>query len=100
MLDQTYHIKLADALRGRRVPEGIGPAFQFLGAQAGIPPGDIHHERLYQIWLDLDETRRITAVATAVTGELISPCSGYAQESLDEFDFQSVLDWCLVRTKP
>lgn len=99
MLDQTYHIKLADALRGRKLRVGTRSEFQFLGSEAGIPAEDIHHERLYQIWLDLDDERRITAVAVAVTGELISPCSGYAQETLDEFDYRNVLDYCMKRTE-
>lgn len=99
MLDQTYHIKLADALRGRILRPDRPEKLSFLGAQAGIGQGDIHHERLYQIWLDLDQNRRITAVAVAVTGELISPCSGYAQEALDEFDYPSILAYCLTLTQ-
>ena len=99
MLDQTYHIKLADALRERKLRINCPEMMSFLGAQAGISPGDIHHERLYQIWFDLDADRRITAIAVAVTGELISPCSGYAQEALDEFDYPSICGYCMMLTE-
>lgn len=100
MLDETYHIRLADALRGRVLPEGVPDHLRFLGAEAGIPPGDVHHERLYQLWLDLDEGRHITALAVSVAGALISPCSGYMEEYLDEFDYPAVLAWCLEHTLP
>ena len=99
MLDETYHIKLAQALRGRKLRINCPKTLSFLGAEAGIAPGDIHHERLYQIWFDLDQGRRITAVAVAVTGALISPCSGYAQEALDEFDYPSILAYCMTLTE-
>ena len=100
MLDETYHIRLADALRGRVLPEGVPDHLSFLGSEAGIPPGDVHHERLYQLWLDLDDDRRITALAACVAGALISPCSGYMEEALDEFDYPAVLAWCLTHTLP
>lgn len=99
MLDQTYHIKLAAALRGRKLRSECPEMLAFLGAQAGIDAGDVHHEWLYQIWFDLDQARRITAVAVAVTGALISPCSGYAQEAMDEFDYPSVLAYCMTWTE-
>ena len=99
MLDQTYHIKLAEALRGRKLRVGVPTQLSFLGSETGISPGDIHCERLYQLWLDLDGARRITAVAVAVTGELISPCSGYAQESLDEFDYPNIRNHCISLTE-
>lgn len=100
MPDETYHIKLADALRGRVLPEGVPDHLSFLGAEAGIPAGDVHHERLYQFWLDLDGERRVTALAVSVAGALISPCSGYTEEYLDEFDYPPVLAWCLEHTLP
>ena len=100
MLDQTYNIKLADALRNRVLRADAPATLRFLGAEAGIAPGDIHHERFYELWFELDEARRITALAVRVTGDLISPCSGYALESLDQFDYPTVLEHCLRHTSP
>ena len=43
----------------------------------------------------------ITAIVLVVVeGDLISPCSGYRMEALDEFDFAPVLQWCLNQTEP
>lgn len=106
MPDQTYNQKLLHALTGRRLRDEAPlrhhmgrPLFRLWGADAGIPEGDIHHDRVYQIYLELDGSRRITGAAVAVAGELISPCSGYREEALDQFDFQPILSWCLRQTE-
>ena len=97
MLDQTYHIMLANRLRGRRVIDGANQ-LRFFGSDANIPYGDIHRDRFYQVYFDLDGDLSITATAVAVTGDLISPCSGYAQESVDELDYPYVLNYCMKHT--
>jgi len=105
MAEQTYEDKLTAALAGRHLrpeylprPIGAQAGFSFWGADAGIPEGDLHHDRLYQIYLDWDERQTITGTQVMVAGELISPCSGYAVEALDAFDFEPVLNWCLAHT--
>lgn len=105
MPDQIYNKQLAKMLLGRRLlPDDMPqvhssrPMFSFWGGDAGIPEGDIHHSRAYRIYLSYDEALTITAVDVVVDGELLSPCSGYAIESLDEFDYGPVLSWCLAHT--
>lgn len=107
MLDQTYNQKLVCALLGRRlcpehmpVQHAVGPMFSFWGEEAGLSEGDIHRSRAYRIYLDYDEALRITGVSVVVDGELLSPCSGYAPEALDQFDYGPVLRWCLSHTAP
>jgi len=106
MLDQTYNEMLRTMLIGRKVCPGhmpvvhrCRPMLSFWGADAGIPTGDIHHNRCYRIYLDYGDDRIITAVDVVVDGELLSPCSGYAYEALDEFDYDTVRDYCLSLTE-
>lgn len=105
MPEQTYNEQLKKRLLGRRLlPDDMPrvhssrPMFSFWGGDAGIPEGDIHHSRAYRIYLVYDETLTITDVEVVVDGELLSPCSGYAMEALDEFDYEPVLAWCLAHT--
>lgn len=105
MPDQTYNEQLRAALLGRRLlPEYMPrvhssrPMFSFWGSDAGVPEGDIHGSRAYRIYLSYDEALTITGVDVVVDGELLSPCSGYAMEALDEFDYGPVLQWCLKHT--
>ena len=98
MVDQRYHILLADALRGRRV-SGNASELCFYGSDAGISAGYVYGRRLYQICFDLDAAGRIAATGVCVTGDLISPCSGYAQEYLDEMDYPYVLNYCISQTE-
>ena len=107
MLDQTYNQALKNALLGRKLlPEHMPvihthrPMFSFWGQEAGIPEGDIHCHRAYRIYLVYNDALTITDVEVVVDGELLSPCSGYAVESLDEFDYKPVLNWCLSHTCP
>ena len=64
-----------------------------------MEPGYIHATRAYRIYVSYDETLTITDAEVVVDGELISPCSGYWSEALDEFDYPAVLSWCMKRTK-
>ena len=104
-MDQTYNQKLRSALLGRRLQEDhmptvhrCRPMFSFWGQDIGIPPEDIHANRAYRIYLSYDEAKTITDVEVVVDGELLSPCSGYAPETLDQFDYEPVLSWCLAHT--
>lgn len=72
--------------------------FSLWGEDAGIPAGDIHHHRAYRIYLDYDENRIITDADIVVEGELLSPCSGFSYEQLDEFDYPAIRDWCARHT--
>lgn len=106
MLDQTYNEKLIQALIGRRLrpdampkAHALGPMFSFWGSDAGLGAGDIHANRAYRIYVDYGGDLIIRDVRVVVDGELLSPCSGYAPEALDQFDFQPVLAWCLERTE-
>lgn len=105
MLDQTYNQQLVEALRGRRLrpdampqAHALGPMFSFWGSDAGLGSGDIHASRAYRIYVDYGADLTIRDARVVVDGELLSPCSGYAPEALDQFDFGPVLDWCLART--
>ncbi len=107
MPDESYNERLVQALLGRRLrPDAMPkahagrPMFSFWGEDAGMGPGDIHQGRAYRIYLDYDAERIITAAQVVVEGELLSPCSGYARETLDRFDYGPVLRWCLERTDP
>lgn len=106
MLDETYNNLLRQALLGRKVRTDrmpvihrCRPMLSFWGSDAGIPSGDIHHNRCYRIYLDYTEARTITVVDVVVDGELLSPCSGYAYEALDEFDYPLILEYCLSLTE-
>ena len=74
--------------------------FSFWGEELGFPGGDVHAQRAYRIYLRYDADLVITDARVVVEGELISPCSGYFPEALDEFDYQTVLDWCMKKTQP
>ncbi len=107
MLDQTYNRQFVSALVGRRLRPGQmpqahrgRPMFALWGEDAGLPPGDVHFHRAYRIYLDYDESLTITQAEVVVEGDLISPCSGYMPEALDQFDLEPVLAWCMARTKP
>ncbi len=74
--------------------------FSFWGEELGFRGGDVHAQRAYRIYLSYTPELVITGVQVVVEGELISPCSGYFPEALDEFDYEAVRDWCLRRTSP
>lgn len=106
MLDQTYNNKLISALLGRKLMPGRMPVshrgrpmFSFWGEEAGMEPGDIHATRAYRIYVTYDDNLVITDADVVVDGELISPCSGYWPEALDEFDYPAILNWCIKHTE-
>ena len=76
------------------------PMFSFWGEELGFSGSDVHAQRAYRIYLRYDADLVITDARVVVEGELISPCSGYFPEALDEFDYQTVLDWCMRKTQP
>lgn len=97
ILDTTYNDKLAHALVGRRLnpafmPEAHRerPMFSFWGEELGFSGGDVHAQ--------YGPEKVIDSVQVVVEGELISPCSGYFPEGLDQFDYPAVLKWCMART--
>lgn len=105
-LDLRWNHRLRSALLGRRLlPEQLPashrgqPMFSLWGEDAGIPEDDIHSSRAYRIYVEYDDSLTITDLWVMVDGELLSPCCGYAQEALDEFDYQPILNWCLKRTR-
>lgn len=105
ILDTTYNDKLTHALVGRRLnpafmPEAHRgrPMFSFWGEELGFSGGDVHAQRAYRIYLDYGPEKVIDSVQVVVEGELISPCSGYFPEGLDQFDYPAVLKWCMART--
>lgn len=107
MIDTTYNQKLEQALVGRKLRNDAmpiahrgQPMFSLWGEDAGIPAGDVHNSRAYRIYPDYDETLTITGIRVVVEGEIISPCSGYRMEALDQFDYEPILNWCLARTEP
>ena len=98
----NYNQKLRERLLGRRLradamPERHygRPMLSLWGEDAGMTGSDVHSNRAYRIYLDYDETRTILSVDIVIEGELISPCSGYFHEELDEFDYAPILNWCL-----
>lgn len=106
-LDVAYNERLVRALIGRQLREDAmpqahrgRPMFSFWGEELGFSGGDVHAQRAYRIYLSYDENRVITDAQVVVEGELISPCSGYFPEALDEFDYETVLDWCMKQTRP
>lgn len=105
ILDTTYNDKLAHALVGRRLNPAFmpevhrgRPMFSFWGEELGFSGGDVHAQRAYRIYLDYGPEKVIDSVQVVVEGELISPCSGYFPEVLDQFDYPAVLKWCTART--
>ena len=102
----NYNEILVSSLLGRKLKEEYrSPArprnalISFMGEALGFSEGDVHTTRFYRLFLTLDETRTITDARVVVDGDLISPCSGYFPETLDEFDHQAVIDHCLSKTE-
>ena len=95
MNQQHYNDLLISALLGRSAST---PVLSTMGEALGFPEGDVHATRFYRIFLTRDECSTITAARVVVDGDLISPCSGYFPEVLDEFDYDAVLNWCLKNT--
>lgn len=101
-----YNRMLETALTGRYLMEEYPPhthlgsrRFTLWGEEAGLTGSDIHSSRVYNIYIQTDDTGVITEARVVIEGELLSPCSGYAYEALDEFDYPHILAWCLARTK-
>lgn len=90
-----YNQTLASALSGRFCS---CPQFSFMGSALGFSEEDVHANRFYTIFLSRDPQHRILDITVKVEGDLISPCSGYFPEVLDEFDFDPVLQYCLRMT--
>lgn len=106
-LDMNYNELVINQIIGRHLhPEFMPkvhrgkPMLSFWGEEAGLTGGDIHSSRAYRLYLDYDRELRITDAAFVIEGELISPCSGYTYETLDELDYRAVLNWCLAHTMP
>ena len=103
ILYTTYNYKMANALvrlNPAFMPEAHRgrPMFSFWGEELGFSGGDVHAQRAYRIYLDYGPEKVIDSVQVVVEGELISPCSGYFPEGLDQFDYPAVLKWCMART--
>ena len=106
MADQIYNQKLRQALLGRFLPAALRPedpentpVFSLWGEEAGIEPSDVHASWTYRVYCAWDGAGRITGVGILVDGELLSPCQGYAFETLDRFDYPHILRYCLERTE-
>lgn len=95
MNQQHYNDLLVSTLLGRTSPT---PLLSTMGEALGFPEGDVHATRFYRIFLTRDQENVITHLRVVVDGDLISPCSGYFPEALDEFDYEKVLSWCLSQT--
>ena len=103
----TWNEKLTEFLVGRRLKADHLPTehlgrerFSFWGEEAGFSAGDIHCHRAYQIFIEKDDDNVITDAFPVIEGELLSPCSGFAYEELDEFDYPVILQWCQEHTDP
>lgn len=103
----SFDQRLCGALVGRQLrPDRLPtlhrgqPQFRLWGADAGFSADDIHADRFYRIHLDYGPDLIIRKAAVFVDGELISPCSGFRPETLDEFDYEPILNWCLDQTLP
>ena len=103
--DLTFNNKLIAALKGRvlkadALPRAFqgAPMYEFWGEDIGFPESDMHSTQAYRIYLEYDADLRITDAWVRIDGEILSPCSGYSQEVLDQFDYKPVLDWCLAKT--
>lgn len=101
----TWNEKLTTFLTGRQLKEEYMPTehlgrerFSFWGEEAGFSAGDIHAHRAYQIFIKRNEDNVITDAFIVIEGELLSPCSGFAYEELDEFDYPAIYRWCEERT--
>ena len=91
-----FEEKVTQALLGRPLTQPWRTKVNLYGSDLGFGEGDIHHLRIYQLELTTDSEGKLKELWIGVVGELISPCSGYAMESLDEFDWQPLLQWCLA----
>ena len=107
MQSENYHELLLSALRGRKIHPDYPPIahrnrpmLSFWGEEAGMVGGDIHAHRAYRLYLDYNDAGIIEDASLVIEGDLISPCSGYWYETLDELDYKPVLDWCLSHTLP
>ena len=104
--DQTYNEMLRRELTGRilraddmpRAHQGR-PMYAFWGEELGFHGADVHSTRAYRLYVTYDEDNIIRDLELVIEGELISPCSGYFREPLDEFDYPALLDWCLKHTE-
>ena len=102
-MDDEWNRRLISALLGKRpraealtVSKWGRPMLCFMGADAGFSGGDVHRDRSYRVYLELQDGA-ITGAEIQVDGDLISPCSGYFPEALDRLDFDPVLRYCLER---
>lgn len=102
-MSAQYNEKLSAALLGRRLkPEHIPVAtpnqcvISFMGRELGFSEEDVHCNRFYRIILTLSPAGLVRDVRILVDGDLISPCSGYYPEILDQFDYTPVLNHCLT----
>lgn len=101
----TWNDKLTQFLIGRHLREDCMPIvhlgkerFSFSGEDLGFSGGDIHARRAYQIFIERNSENLITDAFVVIEGELLSPCSGFAYEELDEFDYPIILRWCEEHT--
>ncbi len=99
MNQESYNQQLTEFLTGRYF-SGEKTVLNTMGDALGFPEGDVHATRFYRIFLTLSRDGCITDVRVVVDGELISPCSGYFPEVLDEFDYLPVKHWCEACTRP
>ena len=102
---ENYEAMIRKQLLGRMLRPEAGsmsqwgrPMLSSMGWELGFPEGDVHRDRSYRVYLTLDEGRRIVDAELRVEGDLISPCSGYYPEMLDEFDYGMILSWVLAST--
>lgn len=89
-----FEENLTRALLGRRLSRPLRTSHHIYGSELGFGEGDVHHLRIYQLELTPDSNGALAELRISVVGDLISPCSGYTTERLDEFDWQPLLAWC------
>ena len=89
-----FEDRLKEQLLGRVLKNPERRKHSVFGSDLGFGEGDIHHLRIYQLEIACDKAGVLEDIQVGVVGELISPCSGYAMEPLDEFDWQALLNWC------
>ncbi len=99
MCSFDWQDKLKQELIGCKMPSAWNGKDVFeitiWGSDAGFTPGDIHCDRVYQMAFYPDQSGHIADMVMQVVGELISPCSGYRPETLDEFDYPKIKKWCV-----
>lgn len=96
-MEYPYNDRLISALLGRSCDQS---QLSVMGEALGFSERDVHATRFYRLFLTRDTANTITDALIKVDGDLISPCSGYFPEMLDEFDFEPFLRWCLSHTAP